>query len=59
MTIFWFRRDLRLDDNHGLFEALSKSKAVLPIFIFDKTILGQESCVEKTHVSYLPKPAVV
>lgn len=41
MTIFWFRRDLRLDDNHGLFEALSKSKAVLPIFIFDKTILDE------------------
>ena len=41
MTIFWFRRDLRLDDNHGLFEALSNSKAVLPIFIFDKTILDE------------------
>lgn len=41
MTIFWFRRDLRLEDNHGLFEALLHSKAVLPIFIFDKTILDE------------------
>ena len=41
MTIFWFRRDLRLDDNHGLFAALSNSEAVLPIFIFDKTILDE------------------
>jgi deoxyribodipyrimidine photo-lyase len=41
MTIFWFRRDLRLDDNHGLFKALSSSEAVLPIFIFDKTILDE------------------
>ena len=41
MTIFWFRRDLRLDDNHGLFQALSNSEAVLPIFIFDKTILDE------------------
>ncbi|WP_026978734.1 cryptochrome/photolyase family protein [Flavobacterium tegetincola] len=41
MTIFWFRRDLRLDDNHGLFEALSTSEAVLPIFIFDKMILDE------------------
>lgn len=41
MTIFWFRRDLRLEDNHGLFEALSNSEAVLPIFIFDKTILDE------------------
>ena len=41
MTIFWFRRDLRLEDNKGLFDALSTSKNVLPIFIFDKNILDQ------------------
>jgi len=41
MTIFWFRRDLRLEDNHGLYEALANSKAVLPIFIFDKMILDE------------------
>ena len=39
ISIFWFRRDLRLHDNHGLYQALTKSKAVLPIFIFDKDIL--------------------
>jgi deoxyribodipyrimidine photo-lyase len=39
--IFWFRRDLRLKDNHGLFQALSQSVPVLPIFIFDKNILGK------------------
>lgn len=39
MTIFWFRRDLRLDDNHGLFQALTTSEHVLPIFIFDKNII--------------------
>ena len=37
-TIFWFRRDLRLHDNVGLFHALSKSNNVYPIFIFDKNI---------------------
>ena len=41
MTIFWFRRDLRIEDNKGLFDALSTSKNVLPIFIFDKNILDQ------------------
>lgn len=41
MTIFWFRRDLRMEDNKGLFDALSTSKNVLPIFIFDKNILDQ------------------
>jgi deoxyribodipyrimidine photo-lyase len=39
MVIFWFRRDLRLDDNVGLFHALSTHENVLPIFIFDPGIL--------------------
>ena len=38
-TIFWFRRDLRLDDNAGLFHALNSAHKVLPIFIFDPKIL--------------------
>jgi deoxyribodipyrimidine photo-lyase len=41
MTIFWFRRDLRLDDNIGLYHALTSGDEVLPIFIFDKAILSQ------------------
>ena len=41
INIFWFRRDLRLDDNHGLFKALTSSNKVLPIFIFDTEILKQ------------------
>lgn len=39
MTIFWFRRDLRLEDNTALFHALNENEEVLPIFIFDTTIL--------------------
>jgi deoxyribodipyrimidine photo-lyase len=39
MVVFWFRRDLRLNDNHGFYEALSSGEDVLPIFIFDKKIL--------------------
>ena len=41
MTIFWFRRDLRLLDNTGLNLALLKSNDVQPIFIFDKNILEE------------------
>ena len=41
MNIFWFRRDLRLEDNVGLFHALNSSEEVLPIFIFDEEILSQ------------------
>ena len=41
LSVFWFRRDLRLHDNHGFFQALKKSKSVLPVFIFDINILGE------------------
>ncbi len=39
VNIFWFRRDLRLFDNAGLFAALSGAWQVLPVFIFDRDIL--------------------
>lgn len=38
-SVFWFRRDLRLDDNAGLSQALTSGRPVLPIFIFDPFIL--------------------
>jgi deoxyribodipyrimidine photo-lyase len=41
MNVFWFRRDLRLEDNAALFHALSEEENVLPIFIFDKNILSE------------------
>lgn len=41
VNIFWFRRDLRLDDNVGFLEALKGEHPVLPIFIFDKEILNE------------------
>ena len=40
-NIFWFRRDLRLIDNHGLFKALSDDLPVVPLFIFDTAILDE------------------
>ena len=43
MTVFWFRRDLRWDDNAALFAALKSDNKVLPIFIFDPFILAQLS----------------
>ncbi|NHF60256.1 deoxyribodipyrimidine photo-lyase [Flavobacteriaceae bacterium TP-CH-4] len=41
ISIFWFRRDLRLDDNVGFLEALKGDYPVMPIFIFDKKILDE------------------
>lgn len=40
VNIFWFRRDLRLEDNVGLYQALQSDLPVLPIFIFDVNILS-------------------
>ena len=35
----WFRRDLRLVDNHALYVALKSGLPVVPLFIFDQSIL--------------------
>lgn len=40
-TIFWFRRDLRFEDNTGLLNAIAKGKEVIPLFIFDLNILKE------------------
>lgn len=41
VNIFWFRRDLRLYDNAGLYHALRGDHPVLPVFIFDRNILDE------------------
>ena len=41
ISVFWFRRDLRLEDNAGLHHALKEGAPVLPLFIFDTQILNR------------------
>ena len=41
IALFWFRRDLRLDDNVGLYHAIKNETKVVPIFIFDSDILDR------------------
>lgn len=52
-SIFWFRRDLRLEDNAGLYHALKQSKAVQPIFIFDTHILDKLDNKEDARVHFI------
>ena len=40
ISAFWFRRDLRMNDNYGLSEAMKSGLPVLPVFIFDSNIIG-------------------
>jgi deoxyribodipyrimidine photo-lyase len=53
VNIFWFRRDLRLTDNAGLYHALKSDKPVLPIFIFDKNILDKLSDKADKRVAFI------
>ena len=58
VNIFWFRRDLRLRDNAGLFHALKDNNPVLPLFIFDTNILDElddkaDRRVEFIHLALL------
>jgi len=41
IAVFWFRRDLRLEDNVGLYHALRSGHPVLPVFILDTEILDR------------------
>src|SRR5690606_27893114 len=51
--VFWFRRDLRLEDNVGLTQALQSGFPVLPIFIFDETILTNLEDKSDRRVDYI------
>ena len=53
VAVFWFRRDLRLDDNAGLYHALKKGIPVLPIFIFDKNILNKLEDKQDARVEFI------
>ncbi len=52
-TLFWFRRDLRIEDNAGLYFALKENKKVLPVFIFDKEILEKLEDPEDKRVAFI------
>jgi deoxyribodipyrimidine photo-lyase len=41
INIFWFRRDLRLEDNTALIKALESGLPVLTVFIFDTNIIDE------------------
>ncbi len=53
INVFWFRRDLRLADNAGLYHALKVTKNVLPVFIFDKNILDKLEDKKDARVSFI------
>ncbi|MHA8091575.1 cryptochrome/photolyase family protein [Aquirufa regiilacus] len=53
ISIFWFRRDLRIEDNHGLYEALKGEFPVLPIFIFDPNILLKLNSTQDARVEFI------
>jgi len=59
INIFWFRRDLRLHDNAGLYHALRDKNPVLPVFIFDSNILDQLEDKDDRRVAFIHATLVV
>ncbi|RYY48627.1 MAG: deoxyribodipyrimidine photo-lyase [Chitinophagaceae bacterium] len=53
VSICWFRRDLRLEDNAALYHALKDEYPVVPVFIFDKIILDQLEEKEDPRVHFI------
>ncbi len=53
VNVFWFRRDLRLHDNCGLYKALQAGLPVVPLFIFDRDILDELVDKDDKRVSFI------
>ncbi|EPA00536.1 Deoxyribodipyrimidine photolyase [Indibacter alkaliphilus LW1] len=53
ISIFWFRRDLRLEDNTGLYYAFEQEENVLPLFIFDRNILDDLEDKKDARVEFI------
>ena len=53
MNIFWFRRDLRVNDNAGLYHALKEGRPVMPVFIFDTNILDDLEDKDDARVNFI------
>lgn len=53
INVFWFRRDLRLNDNTALYHALRSAYPVLLVFIFDKKILDKLEDKEDKRVAFI------
>ncbi|GAB2695077.1 deoxyribodipyrimidine photo-lyase [Mucilaginibacter koreensis] len=53
VSIFWFRRDLRLHDNAGLYHALKGEHPVLCLFIFDREILDELEDRDDARVTFI------
>lgn len=53
VSVFWFRRDLRVTDNAGLYHALRSGHPVVPVFIFDTHILHALTSKEDKRVQFI------
>jgi len=53
VTVYWFRRDLRIEDNAGLYHALRSGCPVLPVFILDTDILDKLEAGTDRRVSFI------
>jgi len=53
INLFWFRRDLRIHDNAGLYHALKGKFPVVPVFIFDKIILDKLENKKDKRVEFI------
>ena len=53
IALFWFRRDLRIEDNCGLYHALQSGLPVLPVFVFDTNILSKLEDRDDRRVNFI------
>ena len=57
-SLFWFRRDLRVDDNAALYRALKAGGRVFCVFVFDTDILGALPSQHDRRVEFIRESVV-
>ncbi len=52
ISVFWFKRDLRLIDNDALIEALQAKHPILLIYLFEPLVINNQH-TSKKHINFI------
>ena len=58
VNLFWHRRDLRINDNSGLYKALTSGNKIQSVFIFDANILKLLTSKEDARITFIYREIV-
>ena len=57
INVVWFKRDLRLQDNEAIYNALASNKPTLFLYVFEKSLIDDPHYDER-HWNFIKKSLV-